>query len=304
MNAVLYPAKQLYLFLLSKRNYYVGLHNPKKRIDEIHKEICGKPINWEEPKDINEKINWLKIYSDTSQWSILADKFAVRQFVKEKGLGPLLVPIYGHWANANDIDFETLPNTFVLKDSHGSGTNIVVRDKTLLNQKKIRKTLNRWLHTKYGVAGGEVHYNGIEPCVIAEELLVDSKKSFSDSLVDYKVWAFDGKPYSIWACYNRTRECAYVAQYDLDWNYHPEYSRFTGHYRDGGNVVPKPSTLSQMLEAASILSKGFPEVRVDFYEVNGKLYFGEMTFSSAGGHMDFYTDEYLLELGNQIVLPL
>lgn len=302
-KAILFPLKHVYFYLLNKRNYYVGLKNPKKRIDEIHIKICGKSINWDNPIDINEKINWLKINTDTSKWSVLADKYAVREFVEERGLGALLVPLYGHWMDANDIDFDKLPNSFVLKDTHGSSTNIVVRDKSKIDTAAIRKTLQRWIKTKYGVAEGEVHYKNIVPSIIAEKLLVDNNCSFSESLVDYKVWSFDGKPYSIWACYNRTKEYAYVSQYDLNWNYHPECSRFTQHYRDGGNVVPKPSTLLQMLDAASILSKGFPEVRVDFYEVDGKLYFGEMTFTSAGGHMDFYTQEYLNELGNQIVLP-
>lgn len=300
---ILKPITKLYSYFRAKRNYYVGAHNPQKRIDELHKIICGKSINWKDPQDINDKINWLKINTDTSLWSVLADKYAVRKFVAERGLSSILVPLYGHWYNADDIDFDSLPNSFVLKDTHGSGTNIVVRNKASLNIKAIKRKLNKWLKTAYGVAEGEVHYKDINPSIIAEQLLVDSNCLFSNTLVDYKVWSFDGKPYSIWACYNRTSDYAYVSLYDTEWNYHPECSHFTNHYRDGKNVIPKPATLHQMLEAASILSKGFPEVRVDFYEVNNKLYFGEMTFTSAGGHMDFYTQDYLNELGKQVRMP-
>ena len=303
-NVFLSPLKQLYLWLLEKRNYYVGLHNPKKRIDEVHKEICGKPIDWENPTDLNEKINWLKVYTDTSLWSELADKYGVRKYVEEKGFGSLLVPLYGYWTNVDDIDFGKLPDSFVLKDTHGSGNVIIVKDKNQLDEKKTRKRLRKWLKTRYGVSEGEVHYKDIVPGIIAEQLLEDNHCSFSKSLVDYKVWSFDGEPYSVRVYYNRTADYVYIGQYDKEWNYHPEYSKFTNHFRDGKDTVPKPATLGMMLNAAAVLSKGFPEVRVDFYEVNGKLYFGEMTFTSSGGHMDSYTDDYLIELGNQTKLPL
>ena len=139
--------------------------------------------------------------------------------------------------------------------------------------------------------------------MIAEPYLEPEAGSFSKSLVDYKIWCFDGKPYSVWTCHDRTEGHAYVNIYDLNWNVHPEYSVFNDHYRDGGGVVPRPENLGRMLSAAAILSKGFPEVRVDLYEWKGKPYFGEMTFASLCGKMDFYTQDYLEELGRQCILP-
>jgi len=121
---------------------------------------------------------------------------------------------------------------------------------------------------------------------------------------DRKVWCFDGKPYSIWVCYGRSANEVFVNLYDLDWNVHPEVSVFTEHYKDGKGKVPKPECLDSMLAAASKLSEGFPEVRVDFYVNGGKLYFGELTFASLYGKMDFFTDEYLVELGKQCILPV
>lgn len=290
--------------ILVKTFYFkYWLRTPKRIIDWLYAYVLGKKMNWEDPQDLNEKINWLKVYGDTTMWPTLADKFLVREYLNQKGLSDILVPLYKKWDSAEDVDFCSLPTKFVLKTNHGSGEVLVVKDKALLNENDVKKQIKQWMKEKYGLLQGEPHYLKIKPVVIAEKLLTESTNTFSSSLVDYKVWCFNGKPYCIWACYNRTKESAYVGTYDLQWNYHPEYSVFTDHYKDGGPVVPKPKSLNEMLKAAEALSEGFPEVRVDFYDVDGKLYFGEMTFTSNGGYMRFFTDEFLLEMGNQIMMP-
>jgi hypothetical protein len=152
-----------------------------------------------------------------------------------------------------------------------------------------------WIYAK------EPHYLKIQPLIIAEEYLKE-KSSNSSTLIDYKIWCFNGKPFSVWACYDRKDDYVYVGTYDFDWNYHPEGSVFDNHYRKGV-LLPKPKTLGQMFHYAEVLSKPFPQVRVDLYEVNGKVYFGELTFTSFGGMMDFYTPEYLLEMGEKVSLP-
>jgi len=263
----------------------------------------GYPIDWENPRDINEKIQWLLCYGDTSGWGDLADKYRVRTFVESKGLGDILVPLLGVWEKAEEIDFDSLPQKFVIKCNHDSGSCHVVDKSKGFAEEAIRKDLAEHLKVKYGYRHGEMYYNDIRPCIVAEEMLEPEGQDFTSSLVDYKVWSFDGKPYSVWACYNRTQDGTYVNVYDLDWNVHPEHSVFTEHYKDGKGRVPRPDCLDEMLEAASVLSKGFPEVRVDFYVVKGKLYFGEMTFATLEGKIDFYTQEYLEELGRQCVLP-
>lgn len=289
--------------LLGKYLYFkYYLRTPKRIISWLYSYVLGKKMNWDNPQDLNEKINWLKVYGDTSMWPLLADKYRVREYVRKKGLGELLVPLYGKWDSGSDVDFESLPSQFVIKTNHGSGEVLVVKDKSSINQDKVREDLNRWLKERYGFLQGEPHYLKIKPVIIAEKLLVEKNNSFSSSLVDYKVWCFNGKPYCIWACYSRTKEATYVGTYDLNWNYHPEWSVFTDHYKDGGPVVTKPQSFNEMIKAASILSEGFPQVRVDFYDVDGKLYFGEMTFTSNGGFMRFYTDEFLLQMGKQIHL--
>lgn len=292
---------------LRKRLY--GLYR-RFMLDHFHSKLVerewlrwkGYPINWDNPRDINEKIQWLMCFSDTSLWSEYSDKYKVREYVASKGLADILVPLYGMWTKVEDIDFDSLPDTFVIKCNHDSGSCQIIDKSKGFDPEAVRAALAAHLKVKYGYAHGEMYYNRITPCVIAEKKLVP-RSGMGNSMIDYKIWCFDGKPYSIWACYDRTAEGTYVNIYDLDWNVHPEVSVFTDHYRNGNGMVPRPECLDQMLSAASRLSEGFPEVRVDFYETDGHLYFGEMTFASLCGKMDFYTQAYLEELGRQCVLP-
>ena len=276
---------------------------PVKLVESYWRRCKGYDIDWDTPRDLNEKIQWLMRFTDTSSWSLCADKYRVREYVRSKGLGDLLVPLLGVWDRAEDIDFESLPDKFVIKCNHDSGSTHIVDKSQGFDPSSLRQDLARQLKVKYGYRHGELYYNRIKPMVIAEPFLEQDGCPFSKTIVDYKVWCFDGKPYSVWTCYDRSAHGAYVNLYDLDWNVHPEASVFTDHYRDGGGVVPKPANLDEMLSAASILSKGFPEVRVDFYECGGRTYFGEMTFSSLAGKMDYLTQAYLEELGSQCMLP-
>ena len=279
-------------------------HYPRVIIDHRWKRDYGYSIDWNNPRDLNEKIQWLICYGDTSLWPILADKYLVRDYVKSKGLGHLLPELYGVWEDANDIDFNTLPDKFVLKCNHDSGSTHIVDKAKGYSKEFLVRDLNDHLRYKFGYRFCEPHYNKIHPKIIAEQVLFSEKDSaFSSSLVDYKVWCFNGKPYSVWVCYNRDHDKTYVNEYDLEWIAHPEYSVFTDHYRDGHCLVPKPEPLSDMLEIAGRLSEGQPEVRVDFYIVDGRLYFGEMTLTSNYGRMAFYTKDYLIELGDQVKLP-
>lgn len=256
-------------------------------------------IDWNNPIDLNQKINWLKFHSNSQTWGDLADKYKVREFIKDMGMQDILIPLYGVWNKAKEIDFNKLPSSFVLKTNHGSGEVVIVCDKNHLDINKVIKQLNACLEMPYGVESGEPHYLLIKPKIIAEQYLL-SKDKFSTSLVDYKIWCFNGEPQHIWVCYSRTKKEVRVESYDLEWNYHPEYSVFTDHYINGGGIVPKPVNLGEMLDVARKLSHGFKQVRVDLYNQNGKIYFGEMTFTSNGGYMNFYTREFLNEMGNKI----
>jgi hypothetical protein len=213
----------------------------------------------------------------------------------------MLVDLYGKWDNTEDIDFNELPNSFVLKTNHGCGTIVLVEDKNIIDVQKTKNNLNKWLKLEFGVITAEPHYKNIKPCIIAEERLIATTNM---GLIDYKFWCLDGEPFFVLVCYDRvigshTKLCIF----DLDWNLHPEYLDGS-HVKDKDNtpLIPKPQCFNEMLDASRILSKGFPEVRVDLYVVNGKPYFGELTFTSLGGYMDYFTPELLLKMGERIHL--
>lgn len=256
--------------------------------------------NLKNPQDLNEKVLWLKLYSDISQWVELADKYRVRAYIQKLGLGDILVKIYGKWNSENDVDFSSLPSDLIFKvnNGDGKGTNQVVRNLPNANHDELRRLFHKWLNRKaIGDLSAEPHYKHMQPCIIAEELLPVPKDS--KTLIDYKIWCINGEPQYVWTCSDRDDDGggADVMTFDLDWNAHPEYSVFNSEYRHG-KILPKPKNLDRMLEVAKKLSQGFPILRVDLYNINGKICFGELTFTSQGGMMDFYTQEFLTKLGN------
>lgn len=262
-----------------------------------------KPLHLDNPQTLNEKILYLCLKTDTTLWTRCADKYAVRSFVEEKGLKDILIQLIGVWDKATDIDFEKLPNEFVLKATHGSGDILVVTDKSNVNWPETVDMFTKDLAKRYGALESGHHYMRIVPRMIAEELIHNDAETqkVSFSLIDYKMWCFNGKCHYIWACANRDEHSTEVMTYDREWNAHPEYSIFEDGYRHG-ELLPKPKNLERMIEVAEKLSEDFPCVRVDLYNVNGKIYFGELTFTSYGGLQDFYTDEFQLLAGSQIDL--
>lgn len=262
-----------------------------------------KFLNLDNPKNLNEKIQWLKLRSDISEWSRLSDKYAVREYVKECGCEDNLVELLGRWDRVEDIDFDTLPKSFVLKANNGCGSIIIVENKYELDITTITNDLNRWITTPYALYAAEIHYKSIKPCIIAEELLYndDAQNEFSVSLIDYKVWCFNGKPHYILTCTNRDAEGVDLLIYDLDWKSHENDIKHNSHYRLGKSI-PRPECLSELLNVAEKLSTAFPCVRVDLYVVNNKVYFGEMTFTSLGGLMNYFTNDFLLKTGSLIDL--
>ena len=277
-------------------------HYPRRILDGIWMKEFGYTVNWDNPRDLNEKIEWLICYGDTSKWPLLADKYRVREYVKKRGYRHILPKLYGGWDDAKKIDFSKLPDKFVLKCNHDSGSIHIIDKQRGYNEQDVSDNLNKHLRHKFGYRFCEPHYNKIKPLIIAEEFLNSSDDTFSSSLIDYKVWCFDGNPYCIFTCFNRNNEGIDTNVYDLDWHVHPEFSVFTNHYRNGKGIVPKPIILDCLLEAASSLSKDLPQARIDFYIIDNQLYFGEITLTSCYGRMAYFTKDYLIKLGNQIKL--
>ncbi|HHU95633.1 MAG: ATP-grasp fold amidoligase family protein [Erysipelotrichaceae bacterium] len=288
----------VYRYLAYRKHKYDVTNNFKKEADRCYYPTFKKQIDWKNPKDLIEKINWLQFNSDTSLWTKYADKYLVRDYVKECGFEDVLPILYGKWDNAKDIDFDKLPNSFVLKTNHGCGSNLIVKDKSKLNIKSAIKKLNRWLSIPYGYAAAQIHYTRIKPCIIAEELL-ENKDDYSSSLVDYKIWCFHGVPEAIWVAYNRSNNGVDMSLYDLNWEKHPEHLISSNHYKYNERDIPRPKSLEKMIEIAKVLSKDTPQVRVDFYDIDGKPYFGEMTFATGFG---YFSREYYEYLGSKIDL--
>lgn len=277
---------------------------PKYLANKTYKSIFRKNINWKEPKNLIEKIYWLQLNTDTTLWTLCADKYRVREFVKEKGCEEILNELYGKWDNANDIDFSILPNEFVLKINNSCGQIILVKDKSTLDYNKTRKKLNSWLKSDYGYDGAQLHYTRIKPCIIAEKILINDNSSNS-SLVDYKIWCFDGKPECILVASERTwnesgsidKYC--LSMYDTNWKNISDIALNNKGKHYNGSDFDKPASLNEMLEYAKLLSKDFKEVRVDFYEINKKPVFGELTFTTGYGS---YKEEFYEYLGSKVIL--
>lgn len=282
---------------------FFGLHCPVFWTKLRYFITFKKRINLKDPQDLNEKIKWAMLYSDTSKWTELADKYKVRDYVKQLGLSDILVDLYAVWYKVEEVDFNVLPDTFIIKANNGDGrgTNKIIKKSELTDAKKAKylSLIDEWLHRKrIGALSAEPQYAGIKPCVIAEEVLIPNPPT--STLIDYKIWCFNGKAYYVRVYKNRSSggNSASVMTYDLDWNPHPEVSILTSDYSQG-EVIPKPKNFERMIDVAEKLSAGFPELRVDLYNISGKIYFGELTFTSQGGGMNNLTPEFLKELGSK-----
>lgn len=291
-----YLVNVIYGYYFARLLYMI---NPKLAANLMYRRAFHKNINWDNPKNLIEKYYWLLFNTDISLWTKCADKYRVREYIAKLGCEKILVKLYGVWKNADDINFDNLPNKFVLKSNNGCGTVLIVKDKSTLDVYKTRRVLKKWLRYPYGYNGAQKHYFNIPPCIIAEELLEENLINIkSNSLIDYKIWCFNGRPECVLVAYNRKGMNAAKALYDLNWN---NISSKAFNKTSAKQDVPKPQNFDKMIEYAILLSAGFPEVRVDFYNLNGKIYFGEMTFTSGYGT---FTEEYYNYLGSHIDLDL
>lgn len=234
-----------------------------------------KNPNLKKPTTFNEKMTFLKLnnYSDNDKVSKCSDKYLVRNYVKEKGLSYILNDLYGVYDNFDDINFEKLPNKFVIKCNHGCAYNIVCKDKNQLDLIIARKRINKWLSEKYGLATAELHYTKISPKIIIEKYLCDKNDVMP---MDYKFYCFDGKCKCILVCSEREKDLK-LNYFDLDWN-EVDYGKL--EWRSTKKII-KPTNLEEMIKISEKLAEGFPFVRIDLYNKEGKIIFGEMTFTPA-----------------------
>lgn len=272
-------------------------YNPELLFSIYHKRATGRFINYRNPRSLNDKIAFMEFRTDTTEWSRLADKVRVRDYVKECGYEDYLTKLYGVYEHADEIDYDKLPKSFVLKTNNGSATNILVKDKRKINIENINQQLEDWLKIDYGYKTCQPHYSHIKPLILAEEFLVDEQThKEGKSLLDYKFYCINGEARYVFVYSDRVPNSHIMKRmiYDMNWIAHPEY---LGRYTVKGQITSCPSSFSLMKEMANVLSHKFPFVRVDFYEINGKPIFGEMTFTP--GHQEASL-EFLNMLGKEL----
>jgi len=249
----------------------------------------GHLPNFKNPKDLSEIVISQILSGKINQYSKYVDKIEVRQYIEEWGWGEYLPKIYGTWDKPEDIEFDSLPNSFALKTNHGCGKHYICKDKSKLDKELAIKTINDALNTKFGRV--EKQYSQIKPRCFAEEYIDDGTGNLP---LDYKFMTCDGEIKAILICVGRSTGIR-LGFYDLNWKKRAgirAYERYEGD-------LEKPKSLEKMIEIAQDIAKKFPQVRVDLYCLpNGKIYFGELTFTPEGGLVRYFTNEAVTELGH------
>lgn len=259
----------------------------------------GRKLNLDNPTTLNEKLQWMKFNYRFTLQSIVSDKLLVRDYVKRKIGEDYLIPLLGSWEKYDDINFAALPDRFVLKCNHDSGGLVVCTDKQQLNYSEARLKIERSLNSNFYYIGREYQYRNIKPRIICEQFISDH----GQVPMDYKIYCFNGKPDVILVCRDRFSKNTHRASYiffDQNWNFLPlnkgdESARIPD--------VPKPKNLNRMIEIAKNLSKDFIFSRIDLYNVDGKIYFGEITLSPNSGFDPDITYDTDLMFGRKLEIP-
>ena len=290
----------------------------KKFVQLQYFSLTGKRLRLNPPIDFNEKLQWLKLYYRNPLMVTCADKWAVREFVKERIGEKYLAECVGVYDDVEKIPFEALPRQFVLKATHGSGWNIICPEKAKIDWKLAKRKMRKWLHSDFSKVGREWQYHEIKPQIICEKFLIDPE---TPVLRDYKLFTFKGETKYIWVDFTETASNSQpIAQdvgyskprivdgmvrfrniYDSKWNFMP--GRGSLHPCKETDIVKKPECLDEMIEVARKLAGDFPQCRVDLYVLGGKrIVFGELTFTGGNGCNAFYPQSFNDELGSYIDL--
>jgi len=287
MNNLAYNIKRSCLNLIPDKTYLKMKYKLKMR----------KKLDLKNPKTFNEKMQWLKLYDRKPIYTKMVDKYEVREYIKEKIGEEYLIPLIGVYDSFDDINFELLPNQFVIKCTHDSGGLVVCRNKEKLDLEKARKKINNSLKRNFYYYNREWPYKDVKPRIIIEKYMEDSK---SKELIDYKFFCFNGVPKFIYISEGLEDHSTAKISF-LNMNFEMEKFKRTD-YKAFEKLPEKPETFEKMVAIAKILSQGHAFLRVDLYEINGKIYFGELTFTPCGGYLPFDPEEYDITLGEWIDL--
>lgn len=271
--------------------------NHKLELELLFRLKCGYKLNLKDPKTYNEKIQWIKLYDHNPLMPKCCDKYAVREYVESKNCGEILNELIWQGFDPAEIPFDSLPEKFVIKVTHGSTFNIICTDKSRLDRQDVIAKCNKWLKAKFLEAYGEWFYGIERPRVIVEKYLDDH----TGRLKDYKVYCFNGIPRYIGVdSGDDEKGTHYKDIYDTEWNLIPGYEMA---YPNSGTPVERPEALEDLLRYARILSEDFLHARTDFYIVDGKVVFGEITFSNSAGFGRVAPEEFALKMGGYLELP-
>ena len=277
---------------------FLRLLNDKQYVKLLFRSKVGYSLNLDNPQSYNEKLNWLKVYDHNPLYTTMVDKYAVKNYVANIIGDKYIIPTLGVWDRFEDIDFKKLPQQFVLKCTHDSGGQIIVKDKDKLDIKNARKKINKSLKRNFYLLAREWPYKNVKRRIIAEKYMEDS---VTHDLRDYKFFVFDGVVKALFIATERgSGEEVKFDFFDAEFNHLP----FTQGHPNADVMPSKPSRFEEMKEIAARLSKGFPQLRVDFYEVNGQVYFGEITIFHFGGIEPFEPREWDYKFGEWMSLPL
>lgn len=279
-----------------RTDFQVWRYNDEEFIKRSFKKSVGLDLNLDNPQRFTEKMQWIKLNGCTPQMSLCADKLAVRKYVKEKNFGDTLNELINTYTSVDEIDLNELPDKFVLKTTHTSGWNLICTDKKKLNRNWFwwRKILNIWIKEDYSKYYRELHYKNIPHKIICEKFMGDA----TNGLNDYKFFCFKGTIKMIQvdiARYSNHKQNFY----DENWNLIEMEAGYGGHFNPN---LHKPKKLEEMKNICRILSKEFPFVRVDLFEWNDKIYFGEMTFIDGSGYYKTEPKEFDYEMGKWLEL--
>lgn len=285
--------KKIIIFLASRG---IIKYDDEKYLKYVYKERFQEELDLNNPKTFNEKLQWLKLYNRNPDYTKLVDKYEVREYIKKIIGEEYLIPLLGVYDKAEDIDFDKLPNKFVLKTTHDSGTVIICKDKKNFDEKKAIKKLKKRLKRKYFYLYREWPYKDVKPKIVAEKYMEDKEQG---ALKDYKFYCFDGKAKMMFVVIDRDTETK-ANFYDMDFKKLALQQCFPNFNKK----IEKPQQFEKMVELAEKLSKNIPHVRVDFYIIKNKIYFGELTFFDSAG-LDKFNPKYYDELlGSYINLDI
>lgn len=272
--------------------------NPEKYLPKVFKKKTGYELNLDHPLTFNEKMQWLKLYNHDPLYTILVDKFEVKGYVKEQIGEKYIIPTLGVWNSFDDIDFSKLPDQFVLKCTHDSGGLVICKNKATFDVKAAKKKIQKSLRCNYYYMGFEWPYKNVKPRIIAEKYMEDHN---TQDLRDYKFFVFQGEVKALFIITNRNSKKQNIGLDFFDENF--QHLPFTRGHDNAIEMPKKPETFEEMKFLAKKLSKDIPFVRVDFYDVNGQVYFGEMTFFPGGGWEPFIPQEWDYKFGSWLNLP-